>query len=79
MVNVKIFFPYIDPSQARKDNYSAAIIISTLVKDRKLDEVEEIISELILDLIKDSKSDLKNFILSIQNLQRSIIIGDNGK
>ena len=75
----KNFYPYIDPSQARKDNYSAAIIISTLVKDRKLDEVEEIISELILDLIKDSKSDLKNFILSIQNLQRSIIIDDNGK
>tara|TARA_B100001093_G_C26858717_1_gene1028788 strand:+ start:4783 stop:6543 length:1761 start_codon:yes stop_codon:yes gene_type:complete len=65
------FYGYIDQKQKRSDNYAAAILLSFLIKDRSLEQVEEIIQELIIDGLSKNKFDLKNFLLSIQNLQKS--------
>ena len=63
------FYGYIDQKQTRSDNYAAAIILSILIKNRSLVKVEEVIKELIVDAVSKNKSELKYFLLSIQNLQ----------
>ena len=65
------FYGYIDQKQTRSDNYAAAIILSILIKNRSLVKVEEVIKELIVDAVSKNKSELKYFLLSIQNLQES--------
>ena len=65
------FYGYIDQKQTRSDNYAAAILLSILIKNRASEKVEGVIKELIFDAVSKSKSDLKYFLLSIQNLQES--------
>jgi len=69
--NISQFYGYIDQKQTRSDNYAAAIILSILIKNRSLVKVEEVIKELIVDAVSKNKSELKYFLLSIQNLQES--------
>ena len=69
--NISQFYGYIDHKQTRSDNYAAAIILSILIKNRSLVKVEEVIKELIVDAVSKNKSELKYFLLSIQNLQES--------
>ena len=65
------FYGYVDPKQKKSDYYSAAIILSILTKDKPLDTVDNLISELIIHEINTNKFNLKLFLLSIQNLQKS--------
>lgn len=64
------FYGFIDSTEVKSDNYSAAIILSILTKDNPLEEVEEIISKLIIDEIASNNLNLKLFLLSIQNIQK---------